>query len=62
MNAMAPKEEPAEKTGPAPAARKRRAVNRGRVDYATVAAMADLQYAISNGALYLSLFFVHSTF
>lgn len=31
------------------AGRKRRGVNRGRVDYATMDALADLQYALSKG-------------
>jgi hypothetical protein len=54
MNAAPLKEEAAAKAGSPPGARKRRAVNRGRADYATINAMADLQYALSTGAPMLS--------
>ena len=50
MTAPAPKEEPAAAAAGPRSPRKRRAASRSRMDYATMHAMADLQYALSKGA------------
>lgn len=55
MTAPAPKEEPAAVAAGPRSPRKRRAASRSRMDYATMHAMADLQYALSKGAFPSSL-------
>lgn len=52
MTVPTPKNEPVAGAAGPRSPRKRRAANRSRMDYATMHAMADLQYALNKGAFF----------